>query len=229
MRPPVLFLAGQLLTAEIWAAQIGALARDHDLRFGDHTRDDSIAGMAERALAEAPPAFHLVAHAMGGFIALEILRRAPERVLSLALLATLASADGPAQTERRQGYIRLVEQGCFPEVVEERIPILLAPEHRADPALLAAVRRMALMTGPKTFLSQQRAIMGRIDSRPGLSAIRCPTLIVRGDEDGITTAAQQEELLAIPGSRFETVAACGHMLTLEQPEVLTDLLLDWLR
>ena len=228
MRPPVLLLAGQLLTAETWAPQIGVLARDVDLRFADHTRDDTIAGMAERALAEAPDRFDIIAHAMGGFVAFEILRRAPGRVRSLALLATLASADGPAQTERRQGYIRLVEQGRFPEVVEERIPILLAPGHRQDPALLAAVRRMALTTGAGTFTAQQRAIMGRIDSRPSLAAIACPTLIVRGDEDGITTPAQQDELLAIPSARFVAVRQCGHMLTLEQPEIVTDLLADWL-
>ncbi len=228
MRPPVLLLAGQLLTAETWAPQIGALARDVDLRFADHTRDDTIAGMAERALTEAPDRFDIVAHAMGGFVAFEILRRAPERVRSLALLATLASADGPAQTERRQGYIRLVEQGRFPEVVEERIPILLSPGRRQDPVLLAAVRRMALTTGAETFTAQQRAIMGRIDSRPSLAAIACPTLIVRGDEDGITTPAQQDELLAIPGARFVAVRQCGHMLTLEQPEIVTDLLADWL-
>ncbi len=229
MRPPVLLLAGQLLTAETWAPQIGALARDFDLRFTDHTRDDSIAGMAGRALAEAPARFDLVSHAMGGFVAFEILRRAPERVRSLALLATLASADGPAQTERRQGYIRLVEQGRFPEVVEERIPILLAPEHRQDPALLVAVRRMAQMTGAETFTAQQHAIMGRIDSRPSLTAIACPTLIVRGDQDGITTSAQQDEMmLAIPGARFAAIDHCGHMLTLEQPQVVTGLLIDWL-
>jgi pimeloyl-ACP methyl ester carboxylesterase len=228
VRPPVLLLAGQLLTAETWAPQIGVLARDVDLRFTDHSRDDSIAGMAERALAEAPQRFDIVAHAMGGFVALEMLRRAPQRVRSLALLATLASADGPAQTERRQGYIRLVEQGRFPEVVEERIPMLLAPEHREDPALLSAVRRMALTTGAKTFLRQQRAIMGRIDSRPSLTAIACPTLIVRGDQDGITTLAQQDEMQAIPGARFVPVGRCGHMLTLEQPGVVTALLADWL-
>jgi pimeloyl-ACP methyl ester carboxylesterase len=227
-RPPVLMLAGQLLTAETWAPQIGVLARDFDLRFADHTRDEAIADMAERALAEAPERFDVVAHAMGGFVAFEVLRRAPGRVRSLALLATLASADGPAQAERRQGYVRLVEQGRFADVVEERIPILLAPEHREDPVLLAAVRRMAVSTGAETFLRQQRAIMGRIDSRPSLPAIRCPTLVIRGDADGITTPAQQAELLAIPGARFVAVRHCGHMLTLEQPADITALLADWL-
>jgi pimeloyl-ACP methyl ester carboxylesterase len=228
LRPAVVLITGQLLTAETWAPQIGALARDYDLRFADHTRDDSIAGMAARTLAEAPERFDLVAHAMGGFVAFEILRLAPQRVRSVALLATLASADGPAQTERRQGYIRLVEQGRFDDVVEERIPILLSPAHRQDPGLLAAVRRMALMTGAQTFMAQQRAIMGRIDSRPFLGAVRCPTLIVRGDGDGITTAAQQTEMSVIPGSRFVAIEQCGHMLTLEQPEVLTRLIAGWL-
>jgi len=83
--------------------------------------------MAARLLETAPPLFTLIAHAMGGFVAFEVMRRAPERVARLALLATLATADGPAQTARREGYIRLVEQGRFEQVAEERIPMLVAP------------------------------------------------------------------------------------------------------
>lgn len=228
-RPPVVLITGQLLTAEIWGPLIAPLSLDFDLRFADHTRDDTIAGMAERLLAEAPARFDLVAHAMGGFVAFEVMRRAPERVRRMALLATLASADGPTQTERRRGYIRLVEQGRFPEVVEERIPILLHPARREDAPLLSVVRRMALATGADTFMGQQRAIMSRIDSRPSLPAIACPTLLVWGRQDGITTKAHQDEIqAAIPGARLAVVEDCGHLLTLERPAALTQILLDWL-
>lgn len=228
-RPTVVFAAGQLLTHECWGPQVAALAADYDLRFSDHTRDETIAGMAVRLLAEAPPRFHLVAHAMGGFTAFEVMRQAPERVKSLVLMATLAPNDGPAQTERRQGYIRLVEAGQFAGVVEERIPILVHPARREDPPLLSVVRRMAADTGPETFLRQQRAIMGRADSRPSLAGINVPTLVIRGAQDGITTLAHLDEIMAgIPGARLEVIDDCGHLPTLEKPATVNRLLSEWL-
>lgn len=228
-RPTVVLASGQLLTAETWTPQIAALSGSCDLRIADHTHDETIAGMAERLLTESPDRFDLVAHAMGGFIAFEVMRRAPQRVRSLALIATLAPNDGPAQTERRQGYIRLVEAGQFDGVVDERIPILVHPARREDEALLSVVRRMARETGAETFLRQQRAIMSRADSRPSLGAIACPTLLIWGRQDGITTEAHQQEMLAgIPGARLEVVEDCGHMATLEKPVTVNRLLADWL-
>lgn len=226
---PIVFASGQLLTADVWAPQAVALGEDHDLVFSDHTRDDAVAGMAGRLLAGAPERFHLLSHAMGGFTAFEVMRQAPERVLSLVLIATLAPSDGPAQTERRQGYIRLVEAGRFADVVEERIPILLHPARREDAPLLRVVRGMAAETGAEVFLRQQRAIMGRADSRPSLAAIRCPTLVIRGDQDGITTPAHQDEIVAgIPGARFAAIPDCGHLPSLEKPVTTSRLLREWL-
>lgn len=228
-RPPVMLVSGQLLTVECWAPQIAALSPDFDLRHADHGHDETIAGMAARLLAEAPERFDLVGHAMGGFVAFEVLRQAPERVRSLALLATLASADGPAQTERRQGYIKLVEDGRFAEVVEERIPILVHPARREDEALLTLVRRMAVGPGAETFLRQQRAIMARIDSRPTLGDIPCPVLLLRGRQDGITSQDHQDEMMAdLANGRLETLDDCGHLLTLERPRTVSRMLREWL-
>src|SRR5436305_1662789 len=103
--------------------------------------------MATRLLAAAPERFALVAHAMGGFVAFEVMRRAPGRVARLALIATLPAADGPAQTARRQGYIDLVDAGRFDQVIEERIPMLFPPAKRDDAPLLALARRLAAQTG----------------------------------------------------------------------------------
>lgn len=228
-RPPVVLVSSQLLTDELWTPLIAALGGAYDFRIADHTRDDTMAGMARRLLDDAPVRFDLVAHGMGGFVAFEVMRQDPARVRSLALINTLASSDGPAQTERRLGYIRLVEKGDFAGVVDERVPILLHPERREEPALLDAVRRMALDTGAETFLRQQRAIMARPDSRPGLAAIRCPVLLVWGRQDGITTEAHQVEMLAaLPDARLETIEACGHLVTLEQPEAAARILQAWL-
>lgn len=187
--------------------------------------DDSMEGFAQRLLDNAPTKFALVGHAMGGFVAFEVMRRAPERVAKLALLSTLASADGPAQTVRRQVYIDLVESGKFDQVVEERIPILFPEARRGDERLLRLARQMAADTGAKTFLAQQRAIMARIDSRPRLGEIDVPTLLIWGDQDGITNRAQHDEILgAIPGARLEVIAGAGHLTTVEAPEVVVPLL-----
>lgn len=226
---PIVFASGQLLTEDVWAPQAVALGDERDLVFADHTADETIALMARRLLTDAPPRFHLLSHAMGGFTAFEVMRQAPERVLSLVLIATLAPNDGPAQTERRQGYIRLVEAGRFADVVEERIPILVHPARREDGPLLNVVRRMAADTGAETFLRQQRAIMTRADSRPSLAAITCPTLVIRGEQDGITTPAHQDEIVgSIGGARFEAIPDCGHLPTLEKPVTTNRLLRAWL-
>ncbi len=227
---PVVLACGQLLTRDVWAPQIAAWSAEREVIVADHTQDESIAGMARRLLDAAPERFALVAHAMGGFTAFEVMRQAPERVARLALLATLAPADGPAQTARRQGYIDLVEAGHFEQVAEERIPMLLSPARREDPALVAAVRQMAKDTGAETFLRQQRGIMSRADSRESLGQIRVPTLILWGDADGIATRAHQDEMLAgIPGARLIVLPGVGHLSTLEAPEAVSDTIARWLR
>jgi len=181
--------------------------------------------MANSVLERAGPRFSLVAHAMGGFVAFEILRRARERVKRLALLSTLASADTPKQTERREGYLRLIEQGQFAQIIEERIPMLLHPAHAKDVALCSVLRRMAAETGVDGFRRQQRAIMSRPDSRPSLVQIPCETLVLFGRADGITTIDHQVELRnGIPHARLEVIEDCGHMLTLEKPAAVAEAL-----
>lgn len=223
---PVVVLTGQLLTTDFWQPLAGVLGAH--VQYADNGADESITGMATRALDAAPVRFNLVAHAMGGFVAFDILRRAPERVAKVALLSTLAPADTTAQTARRLGYARLVEEGRFDQIVEERIPLLLHKDRRDDDALLQRVRRMARETGAARFLKQQRAIMTREDSRPGLAAIRCPTLILAGAEDAIATPAHQSDMhAAISGARLEMLPRCGHLVTLERVDLLAPLIADW--
>jgi len=226
---PVVLIASQLLDGRLWAPQVEALGSRFELIIADQTGHDTMASMASAILAQAPDRISIVGHGMGGFIALEALRQAPARIDRLVLMSTLASADGPAQTARREGYLRLVDGGRFDEVVEERLPMLLSPQRRSDEALVAAARTMAAETGPEAFLRQQRAIMSRPDSRPGLGAIASPTLILFGRQDGIVTLAHQQEIqAAIPGARLEILEDCGHLLTLEQPTRVNALLAEWL-
>lgn len=228
MTLPIVLITGQLLTDAVWRPLLDAWA-DREVIVADNRSDETIEGFAQRLLDDAPPKFVLIGHAMGGFVAFEVMRRAPERVAKLALLSTLASADGPAQTARRQGYVDLVTSGRFDQVVEERIPILFPEERRSDERLLGIARRMAADTGADTFLAQQRAIMARIDSRPRLGEIAVPTLLVWGEKDGITSRAHHDEIVeAIPGARLEVIATAGHLPTIEAPEVVAALLSDFI-
>jgi pimeloyl-ACP methyl ester carboxylesterase len=228
-RPPVVLICGQLCTELLWRDQKPVLERLTAVRISVQRDSDNVGAMADAVLASMPERFSIVAHAMGGFVAFEILRRSPARVASVALLSTLAPNDTPVQTARREGYLRLVEQGKFAEIVEERIPMLLHPANRGDAALVSAVRRMASDTGKAAFLNQQRAIMSRPDSRPDLAAISCPVLILFARQDGIVTLAHQEEMQrGIRGSRLEIVEDCGHLVTLERPQIVNELLAGWI-
>lgn len=228
MTLPIVLITGQLLTEAVWQPLLDAWP-DREIIVADNRSDDTIEGFAQRLLDNAPPKFVLIGHAMGGFVAFDVMRRAPRRVTKLALISTLASADGPAQTARRQGYIDLVESGNFDQVVEERIPILFPEEKRSDERLLGIARAMAADTGAETFLAQQRAIMARIDSRPRLGEIAVPTLLIWGEKDGITSRAHHDEIAeAIPGARLEVVPEAGHLPTVEAPEVVVPLLADFM-
>jgi pimeloyl-ACP methyl ester carboxylesterase len=209
---PAVYLSGQLCTGLLWQHQHA----DCLLELRDH---DTVRELAVDTLVNAPKRFALVAHGMAGFIAFEIMRQAPERVEKLVLMSTLAAADTPKQTVRREGYLRLVEEGRFADIIEERIPMLIDPDRRDDGVLTGTLRQMARDIGEKGFLNQQRAIMSRPDSRPGLGAIACPVLLVFGRADGITTLEHQNEMLgAIPNARLEIIEDSGHMIPLERPE-----------
>jgi pimeloyl-ACP methyl ester carboxylesterase len=226
---PLVLLPGLLCDAALWQPQAAALAEVAEPWVADLTLDDSMAGMAQRVLAEAPPRFALAGLSMGGYVAQEIMRRAPERVTRLALLDTSARADTPELTARRRGLIELSQKGQFKGVTPRLLPLLIHPDRLGDAAFTATVMGMAERVGKAGFLRQQMAIMGRPDGRGDLGRIACPTLVLCGRQDALTPPALHEELAAlIPGARLVVVEHCGHLSTLERPEEVNDALRRWL-
>ena len=224
-----MLIPGLLASARMYAGQIPQLWRAGTVMIADHTRDDSMSGIARRILSVAPARFALAGLSMGGYIAFEILRQAPERIAKVALLDTSARADAPEQTAMRRAQMTLASQGRLAEVVEQQFPRLVHAARRADAALRQVFTLMAEEVGAAGFIRQQTAICGRIDSRPTLGSIRCPTLVLVGEGDELTPPELAAEIAAgVPGARLTTVPQCGHVSTLEQPDEVTRALLEWL-
>lgn len=226
---PIILVPGLLCTSRLYREQLEALWHFGPVTVADHTRDDSMAGIARRILAQAPPQFALIGLSMGGYVSFEIMRQAPERVMKLVLLDTAARPDTPEQTEGRKKQIEMAQGGRLHEIVGMLFPRFVAASRHGDRELETIVRAMAAETGPDAFVRQQTAIMKRIDSRPSLAAIRCPTFVVVGADDVLTPPDRAAEMVAgIPNARQLVVQDCGHLSTLEQPLVLTRALSEFL-
>ena len=225
----VVLIPGLLDSARLYAAQIPELWRRGPVTVADHTRDDSMREIARRILASAPPRFALVGLSMGGYISFEILRQAPARVVKLALLDTSARPDTPEATAMRRTQMTFASNGRLGEVVESQFERMVHPLHRKNPQLRETNRLMAEDVGPEAFIRQQTAIIGRPDSRPTLSSISCPTLVLVGEQDELTPLDRAVEMAhGIRGAQLVTVPECGHLSTLERPREVTRALLDWL-
>ena len=227
---PILFVPGLLCTAEAFAAQARALWPFGSVTSANTLEGETMAQIAAAILRDAPPRFALCGISMGGYIGLEIMRQAPERVLKLALLDTSARPDRPEQTEQRRALVARARSGDFEALIAEVLTAILHPARRDDPALREINVRMGLSVGLEGMARQQAAVIARVDSRPSLAAISVPTLVLVGDCDPLTPPEQAEELAAaIAHSRLVVVPECGHASTLEQPDAVSRALLEWIQ
>ncbi len=227
---PIVLVPGLASSPRIYAPVVPALWRFGPVAVANHIRDDSMQAIARRILAEAPPRFALAGHSMGGYIAFEIMRQAPDRVARLALINTQARPDTPEAGERRRGQIARAESGAYHAVLDELFPGFVHPSRRDDASLRQLVHDMGDDIGAEAFIRQQSAIMGRPDSRPTLAAIRCPTLVLTSDQDNtIPNSLSVEMADGITGARLVILANCGHLPQPEQPEATAAALSEWLR
>ncbi|WP_316231487.1 alpha/beta hydrolase [Bradyrhizobium sp. SZCCHNR1051] len=227
---PLVLVPGLISSPRIYAPVIPALWRLGPVMVANHIRDDSMAAIARRILAEAPPRFALAGHSMGGYIAFEIMRQAPERVGRLALINTQARPDTPEASARRRTMITRAKEGDYHGVVDELFSGFVHPSRQDDPRLRQLVHDMAEEVGVIGFIRQLTAIMSRPDSRPTLTAIRCPTLVLTGDTDNtIPNSLSKEMADGIDGSWLVVLENCGHLPQPEQPEETAQALMEWLR
>jgi len=229
-RIPLLLLPGILNDGDLWAHPRKQLSSIADITVGDTSTHADLSELAAAILAQAPPRFAVAGLSMGGYVAFEILRQAPERVLRLALVDTSARPDTQERKQHRRGLIRLAERGEFRGVTPRMLPYLIAHRHLDNSALTDRIYAQAQRIGRDGFINQETAVMERPDSRPLLPEIKVPTIVVCGRDDQLTPPARSEEMAAaIPGADLLVVAGAGHLAPMERPFAVTRALRGWLQ
>jgi pimeloyl-ACP methyl ester carboxylesterase len=224
---PILLIPGLGGSPRIYAP---AIWRFGPVTVASHIREDNMDAIARRILAEAPPRFALAGHSMGGYIALEMMRQAPDRIIKLALINTQARPDTPEATARRRGQIARAQTGAYHAVLDDLFPGFVHPSRREDASLRQLVHEMGDDIGAGAFVRQQSAIIGRPDSRPTLALITCPTLVLTGEEDNtISNSLSIEMAHGIRDAKLAVLPHCGHLPQVEQPQATADAMVEWLR
>lgn len=229
MYQPIVFLPGLICDARLWRDIIDGLSASVAPMVADLRLDDTIAAMAARTLAAAPPRFALAGLSMGGYVALEIMRQAPERVTHLALLDTSARADTEERRETRRKGIAMIGEGKFIGVSRGLLGQLVAPHHLGTP-LADEVQAMSERVGGEVYIRQQKAIMTRADSLPSLKDIAVPTLVGVGALDKMTPPELAEEMAThIPGADLVQFPDAAHLPTMENPGPVVEAMKGWLK
>lgn len=230
---PLLLLPGLMNDARVWEPVLNAIPSTFQLiRAETHTADDlpTLAANALRQIPQGP--FAIAGFSLGGYVALEVCRQAQGRIAGLALLNTGARADSPESQESRQRMIAALGSGSasFSQVAGGFASRLMHPSRAQDPQLLERLGEMARVVGAPGFVRQQTAAIHRPDSRDTLQSLRCPALVLCGQDDQVTPPALSEEMATLLSGETELliVPQCGHMSTLEQPAAVGQAMGRWL-
>ena len=222
--PNLVLIPGLGSDAAVWTRTIAALGDDLSPMVGDTLQDASLVGMARRILSNSPPTFCLAGVSMGGMVAMEIMRLAPERVRALALVDTNARPD----TENQAAY-RRAANAAVQAAPDLRTLGASSLDYLVHPTTSEDVRRelteMTVRVGAETYVRQNLAVSAREDLRPILSTIAIPTEVIVGEQDRMTPLELSQEIhRLIAGSELRVVPACGHLPPIEKPQIMADLL-----
>lgn len=233
-RDTVLFLPGLLCDRAVWEPQIAALSGRYTCIVADYGSADSLAAMAQSALEAAPPRCSLVGHSMGGRVALEVVRSAPQRVTKLALLDTGYEARpegeaGEAEARKRYRLLDIALAQGMRVMGREWVQGMVHPERLGDRALIESILAMIERKTAGIFAAQIQALLHRPSAEAVLRATRCPTLVVCGRQDGWSPLRRHEEMTKmIADASLAVIEDSGHMVTLERPVEVTAALKSWL-
>ena len=234
-KPTLFLLPGLLCDAGIWQHQSAALGEMAEIVVPDFRFARSITGMAEIVLNGAPEHFSVAGHSMGGRVATEIMRRAAERVVGLALLDTAYKPLQPGEAGEREkaeraGYVHIAQTQGMRAMARTWLQKMVHPSRLTDAPLVESIVEMMGRKTPEIFAGQIKALLGRPDATPVLAAIRCPTLVLCGREDAWSVVDVHRDMAArIPNARLVIIEDCGHMATMERPYRVTAALAEWFK
>jgi pimeloyl-ACP methyl ester carboxylesterase len=228
-KTPLILLTGLLCDRYMWE-EIGALLADiADVTIFSFAGFDSISNMAEKVLADSPKHFALAGHSMGGRVAFEVYRQAPQRVNRLALLNTGVHPRTETEIPGRQKLLDLSINAGMEAVADTWLPPMLSDTARKNPALFEQLKQMVLRHSPQDFNGQIQALLNRPHAETVLSLIQVPTLLISGSKDKWSPVSQHEGIQQqIPGSRLVVLEGVGHMSTIEAPEEIAGAMREWL-
>ncbi|MEB2842935.1 alpha/beta fold hydrolase [Rhizobiales bacterium RZME27] len=223
----LLMIPGFMLDADLWRDVEPALAQWEPITHAVATEGDTLAEMAQAILKDAPQTFVLIGFSMGGYIAREILRQAPERVEALVLIATSARGDSEVQARRKQALAGQAGGIAFKALSTTAVSSSLHPDNAGRGDLISRIQDMGQRLGSDVF--RRQSLLDRRDERDKLKTITCPTLVIAGDEDRLRSREEALELHdGISGSTFVVIEKTGHMVPMEAPERLAEVVNDWL-
>ncbi len=223
----LLFLPGLACDARIYEPQLAAFPDSHAI--DGYGLADTLPDMARVVLDQAPEVFDLFGHSMGGRVALEVYRLAPERVRRLALVSTGVHGLKPGEPEKRRLLQQVGWDNGFEALIDQWLPPMVAPANRSDARIYGPLRTMNVDAGQDVFDAQIHALVNRPSVDDLLPRIDCPVLVMTGELDTWASPAQHEKIAGvIPGAELVVVPGAGHMIQIEAPEAVNSAIADWL-
>jgi pimeloyl-ACP methyl ester carboxylesterase len=227
----LVLLPGFLCDQTVWKHQIAHLSDIADPICMEWAPEhDSIVAMAEAVLRWAPPTFALAGHSMGGRVAFQVYRLAPDRVTKIAVMNTGSDARSETEEPGRRRLLAIARsQGMRPMAVEW-LKGMLPPYRQDDAPLVEEIIQMFERKSPDLFEIQMLALLGRPNATPLLTEIKCPALVLTGRDDAWSPPARHLDMAQlIPKSELVLIPKCGHMSTMERPDEVTEAMRRWLR
>ncbi|MFQ3234914.1 MAG: pimeloyl-ACP methyl ester carboxylesterase [Paraglaciecola sp.] len=225
----LVLVPGLMCNAKFWAEQICVLSENYQISCPDLADFDRFDKMAKLILQQQTQKFHLIGHSMGARVALEVMRLAPHRVLSLALFDTGVHGVATGEQQKRQVLLDLVANKGMHAVAKAWIPPMLHPAVRNDKALIRRIEDMVLDYSSTQFHNQVSALLHRQPAYDVLCTLQCSTLVGCGRQDQWSTLAQHQDFCQqIKNLQFCIIENSGHMVAMEQPKAFTAILQNWL-
>jgi len=233
MPDPVVHLVlvpGLLCTDLLWQDQLKVLAEIADVRVTQQQlRHASLDAMAEAILAECPPNFAIAGSSAGGYLALLVKKKGGARVTHICLVDSTANIDLEEHGERHQKLLDLAERGSFEIIKQQMIETFLNADNQNNSDLKELVETMAETVGLERFIRQLKALMQGVDLRDELPNVDCPTLVLCGSDDMRSPVKQSREVArGIRNSKLVTIKGAAHLLPLERPKTVSELMRQWL-